>query len=394
MGRVVRWVLGICAPLLVLSEAFIDGPVGSGDRSWLEVTLPYLPLWGLAVGPRTGLSLWVGALIGAAVFGAPTSSWASAIMPSIVVVAVSAYLLPRRWAILTGCVAPLVSLIIPLLFVGNGLQAGGLLASMVALGVAGGLALNLYRYRTAGQETQIHDLLESLATVRREERRRLGLELHDIIAHDVTVIAMQARRTRFIDNPAQVREIVDTMGTTAQQTLQDLRSLVTLLRTDSDSEQDLASDKGVAVGEDLSRSAAATEGATFESLVAEMTSVEKSLGNAGFIVERSTTGSVEQIPASLLSALTRSARELGTNILKHGDTKDPVGLRLEVAETHVSLCSSNTISATPPISSSGAGLAAMQTRSTVFRGQLYAASEGQMWITQLTFPLEARSENS
>ncbi|HWK19190.1 MAG TPA: histidine kinase, partial [Microbacteriaceae bacterium] len=210
--------------------------------------------------------------------------------------------------------------------------------------------------------------------VRAEERTRLAYELHDIVANQVTLIAMQARRAEFADAD-KTGQILEHIGDAASQTLQDLRSLVLLLKSEDDDTH-----------EDSESSAPREALAPSGSLVQDLRAVVGDLEQAGFTVRLEVEGPVDDASESLRQTLARTARELGTNILKHGDPAGLVELGMTFTRDEVTLVASNQISTAPPIMSSGTGLEAMRARGEVFGGQVTTSADGGRWITSVSFP--------
>jgi signal transduction histidine kinase len=68
------------------------------------------------------------------------------------------------------------------------------------------------------------------------ERARIARELHDVVAHHVSMIAIQADTARLATPgmPEQGRERLETIGTTARDTMTELRRLLGVLRSDAD----------------------------------------------------------------------------------------------------------------------------------------------------------------
>ena len=69
-----------------------------------------------------------------------------------------------------------------------------------------------------------------------EERTRTARELHDVVAHVVSVIVLQARGGNRVldDDPEEAREAFGTIEETGTQTLVEMRRLLGLLRADDD----------------------------------------------------------------------------------------------------------------------------------------------------------------
>ena len=81
-----------------------------------------------------------------------------------------------------------------------------------------------------------------------EERRRITRELHDVVAHGVSVMVIQAgaaRRTLRDDRP-DVSEALETIETTGRSALRELRRVLTVLRGDDGDQDHLGPQPGLA----------------------------------------------------------------------------------------------------------------------------------------------------
>jgi signal transduction histidine kinase len=69
-----------------------------------------------------------------------------------------------------------------------------------------------------------------------DERVRIGRELHDVVAHAIGVIVVQARggRASLSTDPAATREALDAIETTGVQALNEMHRLVEIIRSDDE----------------------------------------------------------------------------------------------------------------------------------------------------------------
>lgn len=70
--------------------------------------------------------------------------------------------------------------------------------------------------------------------VRAEERARLAREMHDVVSHQITLIAMQAGALQAQTSDDRALETAQVIRTLSKRTLEELRSLVSVLRAGSD----------------------------------------------------------------------------------------------------------------------------------------------------------------
>lgn len=77
-------------------------------------------------------------------------------------------------------------------------------------------------------------------TVLAEERTRLAREMHDVVSHQVSLIAVQAGALSTTTSDGHVREAADTIRRLSVQTLTELRQMVGVLRSSADQAPELA----------------------------------------------------------------------------------------------------------------------------------------------------------
>jgi len=143
------------------------------------------------------------------------------------------------------------------------------------------------------------------------ERLRIARELHDMVAHTIGVIAIQAGAGSriFHTQPARAHETLQAIEATSRETLAGLRRMLGTLRTpDADPGPDPAdadpADPGAPPGlGDLDR------------LVA-------SAGRAGVRVDVRTLGEPRPVPADLDLTAFRIIQEAVTNVVRHAATAD------------------------------------------------------------------------
>src|SRR5690606_21152300 len=80
------------------------------------------------------------------------------------------------------------------------------------------------------------DRLESARRAVEEERARIARELHDVVAHQMTVMTIQAEGARRIADGAdpRIRDALDTITATGHSALNEMRRAVGLLRESGD----------------------------------------------------------------------------------------------------------------------------------------------------------------
>ncbi|MFC5289874.1 sensor histidine kinase [Actinokineospora guangxiensis] len=138
-------------------------------------------------------------------------------------------------------------------------------------------------------------MAERAARAAADERVRIARELHDVVAHHMAVISLQAGVARFVldTDLATARQAIDTVGDTSREALAEMRRLLDVLRLDHDAVR--APQPGLAALGDL---------------------VERARG-AGLRVEVAVTGQRRDLPSGPDLCAYRVAQEALTNVLKH-----------------------------------------------------------------------------
>ena len=145
-----------------------------------------------------------------------------------VVMAVVIAMLPRRPALIHLALTALW-LLVTAIFLRSTDYAWVLglpLGAAALLGVAVRFFLGQYRLnsrRLAVMEAT-HERL------REQERLALARDLHDVVAHELTLVTMQAAGSQRQTDPAELHRTIDTMDTAARSGLTELRTLLHILR--------------------------------------------------------------------------------------------------------------------------------------------------------------------
>jgi signal transduction histidine kinase len=390
----------IRAGLVLLASFFIVSDLLAGVvETWSPGSVaewigPYLPLLALTVSAPAGLFAWTVVAVAMLASQPDVYLMAAFVFPTFIVVGLCAYRMPHRHAIGAAAAVLAWTVSVPLLSPAAGWDYVVLLTVLVLLAAAAGFGLNELRDRNERGVREVEALRQEQEQVRRGERTRLAHELHDIVAHDVTIMTMQARRAGIVQDPVKTQEILRSIGESGHQVLEDLRRLVLVLREsehagengtrdDADRQADGASGPQL-LGEDE----VSGETTTATGLRVDLDRVAGALRDAGFTVEARQHGELELIPASLRQSLRRALREMGTNILKHADPARVVEIRLDVEPSSVSLGTRNAVGQEEPVMSSNTGLEALSTRAQLMGGELASGRDGSgRWSTRITLPL-------
>jgi signal transduction histidine kinase len=166
------------------------------------------------------------------------------------------------------------------------------------------------RHRRLREEQLEREKAEAEAAIV-DERARIARELHDVVAHAISVIVLQARggRKQLDSSPEQTRDALDTIERTASQALTEMRRLLGLLR-ETDDEVALAPQPTLA---------------RIDELVGQVR-------DAGLAVELEVEGTPRELPPGIDLSAYRIVQEALTNALKHaGPATARVSVRYEDA---------------------------------------------------------------
>ena len=329
-------------------EPWLPGPIGL-----VLLLVAALPLTFRRVAPLTVLGVAVGASISYQALGhAPEP------LPVAVLVALYAVAVFRR---------PLVCSIAAAVYVAVftvAAVAGWLpltddqyyidLVSVVATVMLGyGVALSRARTTVAEQKAAAlsRDSETRMQAAVEQEQARIAREVHDIVAHDVSVIVAQAAAARRVF-PAQPEKALDSLTSieaVGRDALDGLRRLMGLLRSRPDDED---------------RSP--------QPSLARLPFLLAQLERAGLDVELTVTGTPGPLPATVELNAYRIVQEALTNSLKHaGPTRAAVTLEYGPESLHVEVRDQGGTPSTTPLST-GFGLVGMQQRATMLGGVLVA----------------------
>ena len=309
-----------------------------------------LPIALRRVYPRRVFVIVVAAAVIAAV--AYDSYWPAGAVVAFYTVAAH---LERRESLIFGGTA-LVALGLSIASVGSGGWQSTLtllrLAPFVAAWILGDNLRTRRAYLRALEERAAQLEREQETNARRaaaEEQARIAREVHDIVAHNLSVIVVQstAADAVFDSQPAEAHRAVRTIEATARRALDELRRVLGVVRAEEKA-ADLAPQPGLAAIEALADNVRA----------------------AGLEVGIDVRGSPSGLPPAFELSVYRIVQEALTNTLRHADARhatvslgfDPDELTVEIVDDGVAT----------PGNGDGRGLVGMRERAAVFGGTVDA----------------------
>jgi signal transduction histidine kinase len=159
----------------------------------------------------------------------------------------------------------------------------------------------IQRAWTAGLEDRAERLeRERVAEARRavaEERTRIARELHDVVAHHVSMMVVQAEAGPVVveREPARAAGVFDSIGATGRQALVEMRRLLEVLRGDGDATPSLAPQPGLD----------------------EVPALVEQVGRTGLAVELVVEGEPRALPVGVDLSAYRIVQEALTNAVRH-----------------------------------------------------------------------------
>jgi signal transduction histidine kinase len=185
-----------------------------------------------------------------------------------------------------------------------------------------------------------------------EERARIARELHDVVAHSVSVMVVQAQAgPRLGNDPEQTSATFESIESSGREALVELRQLLGILRT---------GDKQLAVGPQPG--------------LASLDGLLEQVRDAGLPVELRIEGNRTTLPPGLDLSAYRIIQEALTNSLKHaGRAHAQVVVRYGKSAVELEILDDG-IGAPASANGTGHGLIGMRERTALYGGSLEAGS--------------------
>jgi signal transduction histidine kinase len=207
----------------------------------------------------------------------------------------------------------------------------------------------------AAEERATHAEREREENARRavfEERVRIARELHDVVAHHVSMMGVQAGAARVVidRDPARAKEALSAIETSSRQAVVELHRLLGFLRQAGDRD-DLATQPGLG----------------------ELPGLAARMGDSHLTVEVSVEGEKRALPPTVDVSAFRIVQEALTNALKHsGASRADVHLRYWPDELELEIVDDGRPNGASASAPGGLGLIGMRERAGLHGGQFSA----------------------
>ena len=313
--------------------------------------------------------------------GAPTTTWpwpwsVPAMLAFILVVGVLAILHGWRVALVAWLLGIGGTLAVVIALAAMVPVVAGIVNLVIVTSVSGAAllvaVLAASRLRVGAELTRERELsaLEQSRRVLVEERTRIARELHDVVAHGMSLIQVQASTARYRvpGMPAEAVQEFDEIARTAREGLTEMRRLLGVLRTE-DQQADLAPQQGLR----------------------DISDLVQALRRAGAEIDAALAPVPAAVPSAVDIAAFRIVQEALSNAVRHAP-QAPIELAVQADAATLRLRVRNAPSSEAPSPDAsmprGHGLLGMRERATLVGGTVSASADADGgWTVRAALPL-------
>jgi signal transduction histidine kinase len=403
-----HWVAIDCAVTaamaVVYAAEFSDPPYLPGMPEWATAATV------LAVLPAALRRRWPRAVLALVVTGGAVLTALSTSVGPPLAVAFVMYLIPLRFPprealrLLVGTLVVTAAGLAVFGIVPHGIFRNGGVAKAGGLLLEGGLLIIVAwmigysvrqqrAYLADRQEQAERRAREQVAEARRvstEERLQIARELHDVVAHTMSLIAVQAGVANYVvaAQPEEAARALSSIEQISRGALREMRALLGVLRAEGAASGPGPASDGNGGGP---RPAQQGTGLVPAPGLADLDGLVARTAEAGVRVDLDVRGERTPLPAGLDLAAYRVIQEAITNVIKHAATDScrvavayqEDALTLEITDSGHGLGASNGSPA------AGHGLAGMRERVGMYGGEFRAAPRpGRGFRVTAWFPLD------
>ena len=265
-----------------------------------------------------------------------------------------------RWLVGTVTVVILVLPFVPFLF-GVEWDVG---AIYFAFGGAFSVLVGVLLRRATRLADELRAAEGELAdAAAREERHRIARDVHDLVAHSLTVVVLHVGGARRLlrSNPDAAEAALADAERVSRESLDAIRGAVGMLRDEDDSE-------GASL--DLER-------------------LVTTYRSAGLQVELSITGTAERLSLPLRLTLYRVVQEALANAARHSALATSAAVKIGIDDHAVVARVSNAFTPTDAASPGpeGYGLVGLREQAASLGGELSSGPEGDSWVVECRLPV-------
>jgi signal transduction histidine kinase len=333
------------------------GPNGAGwdTLRYVALTLACVPITFRRRAPRAALAVVTPAVAATIALGVRGPQVLALVFVLFTLAVASARRLPPA---VVGAV--LATVLVGALAVDGGPAWGTVIGSCTAVLVGWFAGENVRARRLYAQEMarraeeRERDREERVRQAATDERLRIARELHDIVAHAMSLIAVRAGAARVVADakPDEARDALGIIETTSRRALHELRRLVGVLR-DDEGRAELQPAPGLA----------------------ELDVLVRETAEAGVHVDVEIAGHVRPLPPGVDVSAYRIAQEALTNVVRHaGPTNAHLRVRYQPHAVEIELVDEGAVSPRHvPVqerNGAGHGIVGMRERVALYHGEL------------------------
>ncbi|WP_216215941.1 sensor histidine kinase [Amycolatopsis aidingensis] len=246
---------------------------------------------------------------------------------------------------------------------------------LMAVAIALGGAVRATRLLRAEQERSARRAAEEREREARrrveEERLRIARELHDVLAHTVAVVSVQAdvATESIADDPEAARAALSVIRMASDEAVRDLQNTLSLLRDPHEA-----------------------DGRSPTGSIRHLDALAETMAGSGLAVEVKVEGEAPPLPAVVDTTAYRIVQESLTNALQHANaSRVAVTLRYDDQRLRITVCDDGTGGA-DATAGTGRGIRGMRERASLLGGRVDVSSQpGAGFRVEASLPLEVRS---
>jgi signal transduction histidine kinase len=195
------------------------------------------------------------------------------------------------------------------------------------------------------------------------ERTKIAREMHDIVAHGLSVVITLAEgaAARVDSDPVTARRTMEQVAATGRQSLGEMRRLLGVLR----------------LPDDTSRSP--------QPMIGDLPALIDDVRATGLLVDFEVDGRLDDLDPTLQSAVFRVVQESLTNVIKHAADAHSAHVRVQRNARSVTFSVRDDGRVRAASSRAGNGLTGMAERAALFGGSVEASAEENGWTVRGEF---------
>src|SRR5580692_8289365 len=372
-----RWVSDVLLTLLALVTTIPALPHDSTRLHAAEIVVLIFTVAPLLVRRIWPVPVFGWILVSAIAAGLWTSSAVDGLALLIALYTVAGQR-PRREALICAGLLEVAAVVALLLYVDSRWWFDAIFVSGM---IAAALGLGLYLAARRAYLAELSDRAERLERERDQqaalaaaaERARIAREMHDIVAHHLTVMTTlaEAAVAASASSPEKATDVMRSVAVTGRRALADTRRLLGVLR-----------ERG---GQD------GTEALQPVPDLSQLDALIEQVRSAGLDTTLELRGQAPDVPAGVQLAVYRLVQEALTNTLKHGGAgaRACVRLSFEPDELRVDVHDDGAGSAAPATAGVGGGLPGMRERVRAYGGDVQAGPRQPAgWAVSARLPLD------